>query len=179
MTPAGLQQLLIRYAPGVPGITAAAPRDDENPYRLTVILEGRGRAWWTTTGVSPAGTSPPARLGEDPVPSPDLAGRPVPDAAVAQALIAAARSGGQDSHIDRCSARPRPPAVPYGATITCRDSWKLFLSCYGTTRPGQPYYPAAHLEPTRAVRARACTESGEEAEGGPGMRPLSGDDLLG
>jgi hypothetical protein len=43
-----------------------------------------------------------------------------------------------------------PPAVRYGATITCRDGWKLFLSCYGTTRPGQPrpdqpYHPAAHI----------------------------------
>ena len=38
MTPAELQQLLITRAPDVPGITAAARRDDENPYGLTVTL---------------------------------------------------------------------------------------------------------------------------------------------
>jgi hypothetical protein len=36
MTPAQFQQLLITHAPDVPGITAAARRDDENPYGLTV-----------------------------------------------------------------------------------------------------------------------------------------------
>jgi len=102
MTPAELQQLLITRAPDVPGITAAARRDDENPYGLTVTLAGGGRAWWTITGASPAGT--------------------VPD----------------------------PPVVRYGATIGFRDGWKLFLSCYGTTRPGQPrpdhpYHPASHI----------------------------------
>ena len=145
MTPAELEQLLITHAPGVPGITAAAPR-----YGLTVILEG-GRAWWTITGASPAGTaqdSGPAR--EDPVP--DRTGPPVPVAAVEQALIAvaAAHAGDQVSSIDRYSTRPDPPAVHYGATITCRDGWKMFLSCYGTIRPGQPrperpYHPAPHL----------------------------------
>ena len=75
MTPAELRQLLITHAPGVPGITAAAPRDDENPYGLTVTLEGGGRAWWTITGASPSGAAPVARLpGEDPVPLPDLTG---------------------------------------------------------------------------------------------------------
>jgi G6PDH family F420-dependent oxidoreductase len=56
MTPAELQQLLITHAPGVPGITAAARRDDENPYGLTVTLEGGGRAWWAITGANPTGT---------------------------------------------------------------------------------------------------------------------------
>ena len=46
--------------------------------------------------------------------------------------------------------RPGPPAVRYGATIGFRDGWKLFLSCYGTTRPDQPrpdqpYHPASHI----------------------------------
>jgi hypothetical protein len=59
MTPAELQQLLITRAPDVPGSTAAARRDDENPYGLTVTLAG-GRAWWTITGASPAGTAPTA-----------------------------------------------------------------------------------------------------------------------
>ena len=86
------------------------------------------------------------------MPLPDLTGRPVPVAAVEQALIAtaAAHSGGQVCSTDRYSTRRSPPAVRYGAAITCRDSWKLFLSCYGTTRsgqprPDQPYHPAAHL----------------------------------
>jgi len=57
MTPAELQRLLIKHAADVPGITAAAPRDDENPYGLTVTLEGDGRAWWTITGASPARTA--------------------------------------------------------------------------------------------------------------------------
>ena len=153
MTPAELQQLLITHAPGVPGITAAARRDDENPYGLTVTLEGGGRAWWTITGASPAGAAPgSAPAGADPVPVPDLTGRPVPVAAVEQALIAVAvaHADGQVCGIDRYSARPGPPAVRYGATIAFRDGWKLFLSCYGTTRPGQlrpdqPYRPANHI----------------------------------
>jgi hypothetical protein len=137
----------------VPGITAAARRDDENPYGLTVTLEGGGRAWWTITGASPAGAAPGnGPPGEDLVPVPDLTSRPVPVAAVEQALIAtaAARVGDQINHIDRYSTRPDPPAVRYGATIAFRDGWKLFLSCYGTTRPGQPrpdkpYHPASHI----------------------------------
>lgn len=79
MTPAELQQLLITRAPGVPGITAAAPRDDENPYGLTVTLEGGARVWWTITGASPAGTNPGSRTpaaGPAAVPAPDLTGRP-------------------------------------------------------------------------------------------------------
>ena len=44
MTPAELQQLLITHPPDMPGITAAARRDDDNPYRLTVTLAGGGRA---------------------------------------------------------------------------------------------------------------------------------------
>ena len=40
MTPAELQHLLITHAPDVPGITAAAGRDDDNPYGLTVTLAG-------------------------------------------------------------------------------------------------------------------------------------------
>jgi hypothetical protein len=36
----------------VPGITAAGPREDDNPYRLTVTLEGGGRAWRTVISLS-------------------------------------------------------------------------------------------------------------------------------
>jgi len=152
MTPAELQQLLITHAPGVPGITAAARRDDENPYGLTVTLEGCGRAWWTITGTSPAGTAPGSEPPAGPLPVPDLTSRPVPVAAVEQALIATAvaHAGGQVCGIDRYSSRPDPPAVRYGATLAFRDGWKLFLSCYGTTRPDQPrpdkpYHPASHV----------------------------------
>ena len=59
MTPAELQQLLITRAPDLPGITAAARRDDKNPYGLTVTLAGGGRPWWTT-GATPPGPSPTA-----------------------------------------------------------------------------------------------------------------------
>ena len=126
MTPAELQQLLINHAPDVPGITAAAPRDDENPYGLTVTLDGGARVWWTITGASPAGTGPgsgtPA-VGPAPVPAPDLTGRPVPVAQVEQALIATAvaRAGDQVSYVDRYSTRPGQP------------------------RPDQPYHPASHI----------------------------------
>jgi hypothetical protein len=155
MTPAEFQQLLITHVPDVPGITAAARRDDENPYGLTVTLEGGGSAWWTITGTSPTEAAPDSGLsGTDrvPVPAPDLTGRPVPVAQVEQALIATAvaRAGDQICSIDRYSTRPDPPAVRYGATIGFRDGWKLFLSCYGTTRPDQPrpdqpYHPASHI----------------------------------
>ena len=97
MTPAELQHLLITHAPDVPGITAAARRDDEDPYGLTVTLEGGGRAWWTITGASP-GTAPGGiPSGENPVQVPDLTSRPVPVAHVEQALIAVtvARAGDQ------------------------------------------------------------------------------------
>jgi hypothetical protein len=55
--------------------------------------------------------------GEGPVPVPDLTSRPVPVAAVEQALIATAvaHAGGQVCGIDRYSTRPDPPAVRYGA----------------------------------------------------------------
>ena len=153
MTPAELQHLLITHAADVPGITAAARRDDENPYGLTVTLAGGARVWWTITGTSPAGSAPDSGLpGEDPVPVPDLTGRPVPVARVEQALVAtaAAQAGDTICSIDRYSTRPDPPAVRYGATIGFRDGWKLFLSCYGTTlpgqpRPGQPYQPGSHI----------------------------------
>jgi hypothetical protein len=76
---------------------------------------------------------------------------PSPVAQVEQALIATAvaRAGGQICSIDRYSTRPDPPAVRYGATIGFHDGWKLFLSCYGTTGPGQPrpdhpYHPYHH-----------------------------------
>lgn len=153
MTPAQLQHLLVTYAPDVPGITAAVRRDDENPYGLTVTLADGARAWWTITGTSPAGvTQDSGPSGEDPVPVPDLTGRPVPVARVEQALVATAvaHAGDQICGIDRYSSRPNPPAVRYGATIGFRDGWKLFISCYGTTRPGQPrpdqpYHPASHI----------------------------------
>jgi hypothetical protein len=155
MTPAEFQHLLITHAPDVPGITAAARRDDENPYGLTVNLEGGGRAWWTIAGASPTGTASgngPPGTGLVPVPAPDLTGRPVPVARVEQALIAVAVAwaGDQICSIDRYSTRPDPPAVRYGATIGFRDGWKLYLSCYGTTRPGQPrpghpYHPDSHV----------------------------------
>jgi hypothetical protein len=155
MTPAALQHLLITHAPDVPGITAAAPRDDDNPYGLTVTLTSGGRVWWTITGTSPAPAGPPvhpARTEPAPGPVPDLTGQPVPVAHVEQAMIATAvtQAPGQICHIDRYSTRPDPPAVRYGATIGCRDGWKLFLSCYGTTRPGQarpeqPYHSHSHI----------------------------------
>ena len=100
MTPAQFQQLLITHAPDVPGITAAARRDDENPYGLTVTLEGGTRVWWTITGASPAGTVPgsgPPGAGPVPVPEPDLTSRPVPVARVEQALVAVALAGSQVS----------------------------------------------------------------------------------
>jgi hypothetical protein len=78
MTPAQLQQLLITHAPDVPGVTAAAPRDDENPYGLTVTLEGGGRVWWTVTGASPTGAAPDGAGGPRPGP-----GGPVPSAGAA------------------------------------------------------------------------------------------------
>jgi hypothetical protein len=104
MTPAELQQVLITHAPEVAGITAAAPRDDENPHGLTVTLAGGGRAWWTITGTSPTGSVPDCGpSGADPVPPPDLTGRPVPLAHVEQALIAAvaAQAGDHVCSIDR------------------------------------------------------------------------------
>jgi len=65
-------------------------------------------------------------------------------------VTAVARAGDQVCSIDRYSSHPVPPAVRYGATIGFCDGWKLFLSCYGTTRPGQsrpdqPYRPASHV----------------------------------
>src|ERR1700756_6040146 len=155
MTPAQFQHLLITHAPDVPGITAAARREDENPYGLTVTLAGGGRAWWTITSASPAGSTgdggPPGTV-PIPVPAPDLTAPPVPVACVEQALIATAvaHAGDQIRSIDRYSSRPEPPAVRYGATIWFRDGWRLFLSCYGTTRPGQlrpdqPYHPGSHI----------------------------------
>jgi hypothetical protein len=111
MTPAEFQQLLITHAPGVPGITAAARRDDEYPYGLTVTLAGGGHAWWTITGASPVGAAPGSGLpGEDPVPVPDLTGRQVPVAAVEHALIAVA-PGRRRGHSHRPLQQPPRPAL--------------------------------------------------------------------
>jgi hypothetical protein len=106
MTPAELQQLLITRAPDVPGITAAARRDDENPYGLTVTLAGGGRAWWaiTSTSPDPAGPTRRSRRGRP------AASARVPVARVEQALIAVAvtRAPGGICRVDRYSTRPDP-----------------------------------------------------------------------
>ncbi|WP_329491132.1 hypothetical protein OG618_32290 [Kitasatospora sp. NBC_01246] len=89
---------------------------------------------------------------------PDLTGSSVPVALVEQALVAAAvaaavaadDAAGGIVRVDRYGTRPDPPVVRYGATLECRDGWKLFLSCDGTARPGhtrpeQPYQPLSHI----------------------------------
>ncbi|MEV7358005.1 hypothetical protein [Kitasatospora sp. NPDC091276] len=150
MTPADLQQLLIERALGIPGITGAGKRDDDSPYGLTVTLEGGGQVWWTITGAS--GPAPTITTGDgaESVDVPDLTGSSVPVDLVEQALVASAIAAGGIVRVDRYSTRPDPPAVRYGATLECRDGWKLFLSCYGTARPGhtrpeQPYQPLSHI----------------------------------
>ncbi|WP_327071096.1 hypothetical protein [Kitasatospora sp. NBC_01302] len=154
MTPSDLQQLLITRAPRIPGIADADRRSDDSPYGLTVTLDSGGQVWWTITG---AGGAAPTQAvsgnaGEE-TQLPDLTGRPVAVALVEQALVAAATAGDASSdvvRVDRYSTRPDPPAVRYGATLECRDGWKLFLSCYGTVHPGaahpeQPYQPLSHI----------------------------------
>ena len=161
MTPADLQQLLIERVLGIPGITGAGKRDDDRPYGLTVALEGGGQVWRTITGAS--GPAPTITTGysdgAESVEVPDLTGSSVPVALVEQALVAVAvavaavaadDAAGGIVRADRYSTRPDPPAVRYGATLECRDGWKLFLSCYGTARPGhtrpeQPYQPLSHI----------------------------------
>ncbi|MFD5432357.1 hypothetical protein ACFWJ4_09300 [Kitasatospora sp. NPDC127067] len=156
MTPADLQQLLIERALGIPGITGACQRDDDSPYGLTVTLESGGQVWWTIAGAS--GTAPTITTGDgdgaESVEAPDLTGSSIPVALVEQALVAAAMAADDPAagivRVDRYSTRPDPPAVRYGATLECRDGWKLFLSCYGTARPGtarpeQPYQPLSHI----------------------------------
>ena len=147
MTPAELQQLLITRAPDVPGITGASPAG----------------------GVPASGPS-----GEDPVPVPNLTSRPVPVAHVEQALIAtaAACAGGQVCSIDRYSTRPDPPAVRYGATIGSHDGWKLFLSCYGTTRCSSPTSPSRWSRPGTVTgrRARLTSPHAATAASQPGLR---------
>ena len=103
------------------------------------------------------------------MPAPDLTGRPVPVAQVEQALIvtAIARAGDQIGYIDRYSTRPDPPAVCYGATIGFRDGWKLFLSCHGTTRPGQPRPTSSTTPPATFSLTRQpwhATRARREAE---------------
>jgi hypothetical protein len=156
MTPADLQQLLIEHAPAIPGIADATKRDDDSPYGLAVTLTGGGQVWWSITGAtgptSPTGSGPGASAEDTQVP--DLTGPPVPVAHLEQALVATASRAGDPSsgvvRTDRYSLRPNPPAVRYGATLDCADGWKLFLSCYGTARPGQtrpeqPYQPLSHV----------------------------------
>ncbi len=79
---------------------------------------------------------------------PDLTGRLAAVALVEQALVATATAVDASCdvvRVDRYSTCPHPPAVRYGATLECRDGWKLFLSCYGTARPEQPYQPLSHI----------------------------------
>ncbi|MFD9691141.1 hypothetical protein ACFXPX_43110 [Kitasatospora sp. NPDC059146] len=150
MTPADLQQLLITRAPGIAGIAGARKRDDDSPYGLAVTLDGGGQVWWSVTGaLGPAPTTEPAKA--EGVEAPDLTGQPVAVALVEQALVAAASDPcGDVVRAERYSTRPNPPAVRYGATLECGDGWKLYLSCYGTARPGhsrpeQPYQPLSHV----------------------------------
>ncbi|WP_042365697.1 hypothetical protein [Streptacidiphilus neutrinimicus] len=156
MTPADLQQLLIERAPSVPGVTDAAKREDDSPYGLTVTFAGGGTVWWTITGASGPAPTVVADDGPETAEVPDLTGSPVPVASVELALVATATAAGADDpsagvfRVDRYSTRPNPPAVRYGATLECRDGWKLFLSCYGTARPGQsrpeqPFQPQSHV----------------------------------
>jgi hypothetical protein len=181
MTPAELQQLLITHAPDVPGIvTAAARRDDENPYGLTVTLEGGGRAWWTITGASPAGTDPgngtPA-VGLAPAPAPDLTGRPVPVAQVEQALIATAvaRAGDQISHID-LQHPPRPTRRPlrrHHRVPRRLEALPVLLRHY-PPRPAAPRPALSPRQPHLAFHAshgtrpgRAGNPSGEPSQVAP------------
>ncbi|SEK43698.1 hypothetical protein [Streptacidiphilus jiangxiensis] len=159
MTPSELQQLLIERTPAIPGIADAAKRDDDSPYGLTVTLTDGGRVWWSITGASgpapaTATTADSGDIDATAVEVPDLTGTSVPVAHVEQALVATATGADDPSsgvvRADRYSLRPNPPAVRYGATLECRDGWKLFLSCYGTARPGrtkpdQPYQPLSHV----------------------------------
>jgi hypothetical protein len=101
MTPAALQHLLITHAPDVPGITAAAPRDDDdNPYGLTVTLQAAARVWWTITGTSLA----PRRTGPD-----------------RHRRHPGTRPPGQICHIDRYSTRSDPLKRERAASSRTRD----------------------------------------------------------
>ncbi|WP_037603802.1 hypothetical protein [Streptacidiphilus rugosus] len=153
MTPANLQQLLIERAPTIPRITDAGKRDDDSPYGLTVTLASGGQVWWAITGASGPAPAADAVSGEA-LEVPDLTGPSVPVALVEQALVATAVGADDPTggvlRADRYSIRPNPPAVRYGATLECRDGWKLFLSCYGTARhgharPEKPYQPLSHI----------------------------------
>ena len=158
MTPAELQQLLVTRAPGVPGITAATPREDENPYGLTATVEGSGRAWWTITGASPVVTaqdSGPA--GEDPVPVPDLTSRPVPVANVEQALIALAlaHADGQVCGINRYSTRPDPPASAMAPPSPAATAGSC--SCPATAPPA----PASRVPTTLTTQPATSSPPGQ------------------
>ncbi|MEY9961359.1 hypothetical protein [Streptacidiphilus sp. MAP5-52] len=132
MTPIELRDLLRDQLPGIAGV--ARTQDwEERPYGLAVQLDGR-QDWvcWMVTGAS--GVAPAADGQEQPQPVavPGLSAAKMPLGALEQALLAVAVTAPGVVRWDRYSTRPAPPAVGFGATIDCEDSWRLFLSVAGT-----------------------------------------------
>jgi hypothetical protein len=84
------------------------------------------------TGAS--GVAPAAGDQEQPEPVavPDLTAAKVPLSALEQALLAVAVTAPGVVRVDRYSTRPVPPAVGFGATVDCREGWRLFVSVAGT-----------------------------------------------
>lgn len=84
------------------------------------------------TGASAVAPAPADQEQPAPVATPDLTAAKVKLALVEQAVLAASAQAPGVVRWDRYSTRPNPPAVGFGATIDCDDTWRLFLSVAGT-----------------------------------------------
>lgn len=150
MTPAELQQLLLAHLPAVEGVESAAAWA-ERPYGLVVTVANAGAVYWMVSGAS--GVAPAAGPHEQlpPQPRPDLGGGgKVATAQVELALLAALAAGdtaGQVVRTDRYSERPVPPAVGYGITVDCADTWRLFVACIGTARRNEDLRSSRYFKP--------------------------------
>ncbi|MFJ5926473.1 hypothetical protein ACIQF6_28110 [Kitasatospora sp. NPDC092948] len=151
MTPAELQKLLTN--PSLSGV-CSAERWAERPYGLVVALQGGGSVYWAITGAQGFAAAPEDGGGPGPQPVPNLAGGKTATADVEQALLAALMSDVDEGHVvrvERYSTGPNPPTFRYGATIDCRDTWRLFITCVGTARAGEHLRESRHYQPDSEV----------------------------
>jgi hypothetical protein len=137
MRPSRFEALLVSAARTAPGVTAARTLAeagvDRYPFGVEVQAGGRTSRWQVTATSAPgddyARPEPAPVLGEKPaiLPAGEAGADP---ASVEAALIAAVlqADAGEIAAVERYSTREQPPAVGYGATITCHNGAKVFVN---------------------------------------------------
>jgi hypothetical protein len=137
MRPSRFEALLVSAARTAPGVTAARTFGeggvDRYPFGVEVQAGGRTSRWQVTATSAPgddyARPEPAPVLGEKPAVLP--AGEAGQDPATVEAALIAAvlqADAGEIAAVERYSTRQQPPAVQYGATITCQNGARLYIN---------------------------------------------------